>query len=165
MRRSVLTIRYTVLGILGSAAVQTALAAFSFWVVGVPHWPLLAFASFLLGLLQVGPVLVWGPIAIWLWLQDNTGMAIFLSVWGLIVVGLSDNAVKSLVVARGADLPTVLVFLGAVGGLLIWGIVGIFLGPVVLALCMELLLWWLEDEGRTDDGVIVEDGDIRETGA
>lgn len=147
--RSVLTIRYTVLGILGSAAVQTAIAAFAYVIVGVPHWPLLAFATFLLGLLQVGPVLIWGPLAVWLWLDGQTGMALFLGLWGLFVVGLSDNAVKAVVVARGANLPTSLVFLGAVGGLIIWGVVGVFLGPVILALCLELILWWL-GENSTD---------------
>jgi predicted PurR-regulated permease PerM len=143
--RSVLTIRYTVLGVLGSAAVQTAIAAFAYVIVGVPHWPLLAFATFMLGLLQVGPVLIWGPLALWLWLDGQTGMAIFLGLWGLFVVGLSDNAVKAVVVARGANLPTTLVFLSALGGLVIWGVVGIFLGPVILALCLELILWWLQE--------------------
>ena len=145
--RSVLTIRYTVLGILGSSAVQTAIATFAYWVVGISNWPLLAFATFLLGLLQVGPVLIWGPLALWLYLDEQTGMAIFLTLWGLFAVGLSDNFVKALVVSRGANLPTTLVFLGAFVGLLIWGVVGIFLGPVILALCLELVLWWLEDEG------------------
>ena len=145
-RRSVLTIRYTVLGILGSAAVQTAVAALAYWIVGAPHWPLLAFATFLLGLLQVGPVLIWAPLCLWLWLDDRTGMAVFLALWGLVAVGLSDNLVKAVVVARGADLPAILVFLGAVGGLLTWGIVGIFLGPVILALCLELALWWIGEE-------------------
>jgi predicted PurR-regulated permease PerM len=144
--RSVLTIRYTVLGILGSAAVQTAVAAFAYWLVGAPHWPLLAFATFLLGLLQVGPLLIWAPLCLWLWLDERTGMAVFLALWGLVAVGLSDNLVKALVVARGADLPAILVFLGAVGGLLTWGIVGIFLGPVILALCLELALWWIGEE-------------------
>ena len=144
--RSVLTVRYTVLGILGSAAVQTAVAAFAYWLVGAPHWPLLAFATFLLGLLQTGPVLVWLPLSIWLWVEGQTGMAIFLAIWGLVVVGLSDNLVKALVVARGADLPAILVFLGAVGGLLVWGIVGVFLGPVIIALCLELMQWWLGAE-------------------
>jgi predicted PurR-regulated permease PerM len=123
--------------------VQTAVAAFAYWLVGAPHWPLLAFATFLLGLLQTGPVLVWLPLSIWLWVEGQTGMALFLAIWGLIVVGLSDNLVKAAVVARGADLPAILVFLGAVGGLLVWGIVGVFLGPVILALCLELMQWWL----------------------
>jgi predicted PurR-regulated permease PerM len=142
--KSVLTIRYTVLGILGSAAVQTVVAAFAYWIVGAPHWPILAFVTFLLGLLQVGPVLIWAPLAAWLWIDGQSGLAIFLVIWGLFAVGLSDNLVKALVVSRGAHLPAILVFLGAIGGLLAWGIVGIFVGPVVLALCLQLTLWWLD---------------------
>lgn len=148
--RSVLTIRYTVLGILGSAAVQTAVAAFAYWLVGAPHWPLLAFLTFMLGLLQIGPILIWLPLAIWLGMEERMGMAIFMGLWGLFAVGLSDNVVKALVVARGADLPAILVFLGALGGLLVWGVVGIFLGPVILALCLELVLWWLGWDRETD---------------
>jgi len=145
-RRSVLTIRYTVLGILGSAATQAGVAAAAYWFVGAPHWPLLAMATFMLGLLQVGPVLIWAPLSLWLWLDGQTGMAIFLVAWGLLAVGLSDNLVKALVVSRGANLPAIMVFLGAVGGLLVWGIVGIFLGPIILALCYEMALWWLGEE-------------------
>jgi predicted PurR-regulated permease PerM len=103
-------------------------------------------ATFLLGMLQVGPVLIWAPLSLWLWLDGQVGMAIFLAIWGLFAVGLSDNVVKSLVVSRGANLPAILVFLGAVGGLLVWGIVGIFLGPIILALCHELTLWWLGED-------------------
>lgn len=146
---SVVTIRYTVLGILGSAAAQTAVASFAYWLVGAPHWPLLAFATFLLGLLQIGPILIWAPLCLWLWWDDRTGMAVFLALWGLIAVGLSDNVVKAAVVSRGADLPAVLVFLGAIGGLMTWGIVGIFLAPVILALCLELTLWWIGEERGT----------------
>ncbi len=149
--RSVQTIRYTVLGVLGSAAVQAGVAAFAYWLVEAPHWPLLAFATFMLGLLQVGPVLIWAPMAVWLWMNDQTGMAIFLVLWGLFAVGLSDNLVKALVVSRGANLPTILVFLGAVGGLFVWGVVGVFLGPVILALCLELILWWLGEERSEDE--------------
>lgn len=145
-RRSVLTIRYTVLGILGSAAVQASVAAAAYWFVGAPHWPLLGMATFMLGLLQVGPVLIWAPLSLWLWLDGQTGLAFLLVIWGLFAVGLSDNLVKALVVSRGANLPAIMVFLGAVGGLLVWGIVGIFLGPIILALCYELTLWWLGED-------------------
>jgi predicted PurR-regulated permease PerM len=144
--RAVATIRYAVLGILGSAAVQAGVAALAYWFVGAPHWPLLAMATFLLGMLQVGPVLIWAPLSLWLWLEGQFGMAIFLALWGLFAVGLSDNVVKALVVSRGANLPAIMVFLGAVGGLLVWGIVGIFLGPIILALCHELTLWWLDED-------------------
>lgn len=149
-RRAVVTIRYTVLGILGSAAVQAGVASVAYWFVGAPHWPLLALATFILGLLQVGPVLIWAPLSLWLWLDGQTGLAVFLVIWGLLAVGLSDNLVKALVVAKGANLPAIMVFLGAVGGLLVWGIVGIFLGPILLALCYELTLWWLGEDDTSD---------------
>lgn len=152
--RAVLTIRYAVLGILGSAAVQASVAAAAYWFVGAPHWPLLAMATFMLGMLQVGPVLIWAPLSLWLWVDGQSGMAISLTLWGLFVVGLSDNVVKALVVSRGANLPAVMVFLGAVGGLIIWGIVGIFLGPVILALCLELTLWWLGEDHPTEEPAI-----------
>jgi len=152
--RAVLTIRYAVLGILGSAAVQAGVAAAAYWFVGAPHWPLLAMATFLLGMLQVGPVMIWAPLSLWLWADEQSGMAIFLALWGLFAVGLSDKVVKALVVSRGANLPAVMVFLGAIGGLIIWGIVGIFLGPIILALCYELTLWWLGEDQFTEEPAV-----------
>ena len=143
-RKAVITIRSTVLGLLGSAAAQTAVASFAYYLADVPHWPILSMLTFMLGLVQIGPILIWLPISFWLWSNGQIGMAIFVSLWGLVVVGLTDNLVKSLVVARGADVPALLAFLGAVGGLLSWGVVGIFLGPVILAVCYQLALGWLE---------------------
>lgn len=144
--RAVLTIRSTVVGILGSAAAQTAVAAVAYWFVDAPHWPILALVTFILGMLQVGPVLVWLPVAIWLWSTGETGLAIFMVAWGIIPIGLVDNLVKTAVMSRGAQLPAILAFLGAIGGLFTWGIVGIFLGPVIVAVCHQLFLRWLEDE-------------------
>ncbi len=152
--RAVATIRYTVLGLLGSAAAQTAVASFAYYIVGVPHWPVLALLTFMLGMIQVGPILIWLPISFWLWSNDQIGLAIFMTAWGLVVIGLTDNVVKSLVVARGANVPAILAFLGAIGGLLTWGVVGIFLGPVILAVCYELTIRWIgkaDAEGRLHD--------------
>lgn len=143
LTRSVATIRSTVFGLLGSAALQTLVASVAYVIVGAPHWPILALLTFMLGLLQVGPILIWGPLAVWLWSGGQTGMAIFLAIWGLVVVGLTDNVVKTAVMSRGADLPAILAFLGAIGGLLTWGIVGIFLGPVIVAVCYQLILRWI----------------------
>jgi len=151
-RSAAQTIRFTVLGLLGSAAVQTGVASFAYWLAGVPHWPVLSLVTFMLGLVQIGPILVWLPIAFWLWSGGHVGMAVFMVIWGLLVVGLSDNLVKSLVVARGANIPAILAFLGAVGGLLTWGVVGLFLGPVILAVCYQLTLKWLEAEADDTAG-------------
>ncbi|WP_425052013.1 AI-2E family transporter [Psychromarinibacter sp. S121] len=144
--QAVVTIRSTVLGVLGSAAAQAAVASVAYFIVGVPHWPILALLTLMLGLIQVGPILVWLPIAFWLWSNEAIGMAIFMCVWGLLVVGLTDNVVKSFVVSRGAHLPAILALFGAIGGMLTWGVVGIFLGPVILAVCYQLVTKWMESE-------------------
>ncbi|MDU8946577.1 AI-2E family transporter [Ovoidimarina sediminis] len=140
---SVVTIRSTVFGLLGSAFVQTALASLAYWYIEAPHWPVLSLLTFMLAMIQIGPILIWLPLAIWLWSNDQIGLAIGLSAWGLIVVGLSDNLVKTLALSRGAELPAILAFLGAVGGLITWGIVGLFLGPVIVAVCYQILLRWI----------------------
>lgn len=150
--KSVQTIRSTVFGVVGSAAAQAVVASFAYYLAGAPHWPILSLLTFILGLIQIGPMLVWVPVAIWLWVNGHTGMSVFVAVWGLVVVGLTDNVVKTLVVSRGADLPAILAFLGAIGGLLTWGIVGLFLGPVVVAVCYQVMLQWLHHETEITDG-------------
>ena len=140
---AVVTIRSTVFGVLGSAFVQTALASVSFWFVGAPHWPVLAMITFILAMIQIGPILVWVPLSIWLWGEGETVLAVALVAWSVGVVGLSDNLVKMVMVSRGADIPSILAFLGALGGFLTWGIVGLFLGPVVIAVCYQITMLWL----------------------
>jgi predicted PurR-regulated permease PerM len=146
VEKSILTIRTTVFGLLGSAAVQAVVASFAYWLAGAPHWPILAMLTFMLGLIQIGPVLIWLPLSIWLWSDGQIGMSVFVSLWGLIVVGLSDNVVKTLVVSKGSDIPAILAFLGAIGGLVTWGIVGLFLGPVIIAVCYQITLAWLHSD-------------------
>lgn len=145
---AVVAIRSTVEGLLGSAAVQTAVATVAYVFVGLPHWPVLALATFVLAMVQVGPVLIWAPAALWLWMTDQPGLAAALALWGLVVVGLSDNVVKAVVVSRGAHIPALLAFLGAVGGLLTWGIVGIFVGPVILGVAYQLVVQWVDEAER-----------------
>jgi predicted PurR-regulated permease PerM len=79
-------------------------------------------------------------------MTDQPGFAIFLVVWGILVVGVSDNVVKALFVSRGAQIPALLAFLGALGGLLTWGIVGIFVGPVIVGVVYQLVVQWVETE-------------------
>ena len=143
-RHAVATVRSSVLGLLGSAAVQAALVSVAFWIADIPHWPLLSLATFILAMIQIGPVLVWAPAAAWLWWVDQPWMAAFVVAWGIFVVGLSDNVVRTVIVSRGTEMPALLAFLGALGGLLTWGIVGIFVGPVILAVCHQLVVQWME---------------------
>jgi predicted PurR-regulated permease PerM len=144
------TVRSTVLGVLGSAAVQTAAAVLAYAFVDAPHWPILALVTFLLAMVQIGPVLVWGPLTLWLWTEGRAAEALFMAAWGGLVVGMADNVVRTLVLSRRTRLPAILGFLGALGGLLVWGLVGLFVGPVVIAVCHRLLMTWAEHERRRE---------------
>lgn len=143
---SVRTTRHTVIGVLGAALAQTLVATFSYVVAGVPGWIIWAGITFILSLIQIGPALVFVPISIWLWTQDELGMAIFVLLWGVVVVNLVDNIVRPWLVSKGAHIPAILAFLGALGGLVEWGLVGVFLGPVVVAVCYQMILKWIEPD-------------------
>lgn len=147
---SVDTTRIAVLGVLGAALAQTLVATFSYVVAGVPGWLLWAGVTFILSLIQIGPVLVWLPMSLWLWTQDQSYMAAFVFLWGLIVVNVTDNIVRPLLVSKNSDMPASLAFLGAVGGLMAWGVVGVFVGPVIVAVAYELVIKWLEPETLPD---------------
>lgn len=143
---SVVTTRQTVIGVLGAALAQALVATFSYVVAGVPGWIIWSGITFILALIQIGPALVFVPISIWLWSQGQPGMAVFVLLWGLLVVNLVDNIVRPWLVSKGAHMPAILAFLGALGGLVEWGLVGVFLGPVVVAVCYEMILKWIEPD-------------------
>ena len=105
-------------------------------------------AVWLLCIAQVGPSPVLLPAVVWLYWSGETGWGTFLLVWSLIVV-TRDNVLRLMLIKRGADLPLLLIFAGVIGGLLGFGLVGIFVGPVVLAVAYTLLFAWLDD-ARTD---------------
>lgn len=137
------TIRATVLGLLGAATAQALLASVAYYASGVPHWGILTALTFLLAFIQIGPLLIWIPICIWLWASDQIALAIFVGAWCGVIVGSADNVIKAYFVSRQSDLPGLLAFMGAVGGLLTWGIIGVFVGPVIVAVCYQLWLSWL----------------------
>jgi len=86
---------------------------------------------------------VWIPAALWLYSQGSTGMAIFLAIWGALLVSSIDNFVKPYLISRGGTLPLLLVFMGVLGGLFAFGFIGVFLGPVILAVAYVLLSEWV----------------------
>lgn len=141
---SATTVRATVVGVLLASAAQSAVASVAYIASGVPHWVILSGLTFLLAMFQIGPVLIWAPIAVWLGLQDQIGLMVFVILWGVFAVGLTDNLVRTVFVARTSEMPGLLAFMGAVGGLFAWGIVGVFLGPVILAVCLKLVTEWIE---------------------
>ena len=137
------TVRNVVLGILGTALVQGVLAAIGFWIAGIKAAPLLGLLTFLMSPVPVGPPLVWVPAGLWLINSGDTGWGLFVLAWGALVVSTIDNVIKPLIISRGSDLPFVLVLLGVLGGAVAFGFIGVFLGPVLLAVGYALLRAWI----------------------
>lgn len=138
------TVRGVVIGIVGTALAQGALAAAGFLIAGVPAALLLGGLTALLSLIPGGPVVVWLGATIWLLSQQQLGWAIFMAIWGALMVSSIDNVLRPLLISRGASLSFALVFVGVIGGLLAFGFVGVFLGPTLLALTWRLWNTWIE---------------------
>jgi predicted PurR-regulated permease PerM len=138
------TVQSVIYGMIGTAAAQSVAATIGFVIVGLPGAPALGAATFLLSVVPVGPPLVWGPGAVWLLRQGQPGWALFLAVYGMVVISGIDNVVKPMIISRGVQLPFVLVLLGVLGGVLAFGFVGIFLGPTILAVSLALGRHWVQ---------------------
>jgi len=136
------TVRGVMYGLLGTALAQALVAVIGFLIAGVPAVALLGIATFILSLVPVGPPLIWGGAAIWLFNDGQTGWAIFMVIWGAVLISGVDNVVKPVLISRGSSLPFLLVLLGVLGGVLAFGFVGIFLGPTLLAVLYSLLQTW-----------------------
>jgi len=133
------TVRGVMYGLLGTALAQSVVAAVGFLIAGVPAVALLSVATFLFSLIPVGPPIIWIGATIWLFDHGQTGWAIFMAVWGVLLISGVDNVVKPLLISRGSSLPFILVLLGVMGGVLAFGFVGLFIGPTLLAVGMGLL--------------------------
>lgn len=138
------TVIGVVYGILGTALAQGTLAAIGFLIAGVPGALLLGLATFFMSVTPVGPPLIWGPAAIWLFYHGSTGWAIFLIFWGVLIIGLIDNVLKPMLISRGSSLPFILVFLGVLGGVVAFGFIGVFLGPTLLAVGYRVVTEWAD---------------------
>jgi predicted PurR-regulated permease PerM len=136
------TVRGVMYGLLGTALAQALVAALGFAIAGVPAVLLLGFATFVMSLVPVGPPIIWGGAAIWLFNQGEAGWGVFMLVWGLILISGVDNVVKPMLISRGSSLPFLLVLLGVLGGVLAFGFVGLFIGPVLLAVGYSLMREW-----------------------
>ncbi|MBY3755099.1 AI-2E family transporter [Azospirillum formosense] len=136
------TINGVVHGVLGTALVQAIAATVGYWIAGIPGVLFLGFVTFFLTLVPMGPVLIWLPAAIWLASQGRTAMAIFLVAWVGVLVGSLDNVLRPILIGRSSDLPFIIIFLGIIGGLVAFGLIGIFLGPTLLAVAYGLIREW-----------------------
>jgi predicted PurR-regulated permease PerM len=133
-------VRGTVYGILGTAIVQGILTAFGLWLTGVPRAVLLGAIAGFLSVLPIGAPLIWIPSALWLLTSGHTGWGIFLGVYGVLAISGSDNVIRPYFISRGAQLPFLLTLLGVLGGALAFGLLGIFLGPVLLGVGFTLVV-------------------------
>ena len=143
VRLAAQAIRGVALGVVVTAIVQAALAGIGLAVAGVPVAALLAAVAFVLCIAQLGPGLVLAPAVAWLFWQGAVGAGTGLLLWTLVVVTL-DNVLRPLLMTKGANLPMLLMFAGVMGGLLAFGLIGIFVGPVVLAISYTLLGAWID---------------------
>jgi predicted PurR-regulated permease PerM len=135
------TIRAVVYGILGTSLLQGVVAAIGFAIAGVPGAVSLGFVTFILSLMPGGPLMVAGPAAFWLYRQGSTAWAVFMMAWG-VMVGAMDNVVKPVLISRGGSTPMILIMLGVLGGALAFGLIGMFLGPTLVALGYSLFEQW-----------------------
>ncbi len=139
------TIRSVALGIVLTALIQAAVAAIGFVVTGVPAPVLLGAVIFILVLAQLPSLLVMGPAVIWLYWKGDPVWGTVLLVWTIVVGGI-DNIVRPLLIRKGVELPLLLILTGVIGGLIAFGILGLFIGPVVLAVTYRLLEAWVVSE-------------------
>jgi len=137
------TVRSVSIGLVGTASVQALVAAVGFVIAGMPGAAVLGFATFMLALVQVPTFLIWLPSAGWLYYSGESGSAVFLVLWGLLFVNTVDNFLRPYLISRGAKLPFALILMGVLGGLLAWGIIGLFIGPTLLAVAYSLARSWI----------------------
>ena len=161
---SAATVKGIVYGVLGTNLVQAMLAALGLRLVGVPSALFLGFVLFFLSLIPLAPALIFIPSIIWLVQQDATSGAIFLAVWYIAVFMLLEGVLRSYLISRGGQLPLLLVFLGILGGVVSFGLLGIFLGPTLLAVAYALLREWNAAESRMTEEEEEEDRARRRAG-
>jgi predicted PurR-regulated permease PerM len=137
-------IRAVALGVGVTAVVQTVLGGIGLAVAGVPAAGFLSAVMLILCIAQLGPALVLFPAVAWTYWTGESAWGTVLLIWSLVVTAL-DNVLRPVLIKRGADLPLLLIFAGVIGGLLGFGLIGIFVGPVVLAVTYTLLEAWIED--------------------
>jgi predicted PurR-regulated permease PerM len=138
-------IRSVALGVVVTAVLQSVLGGIGIALAGVPFAAVLTAFMFMLCIAQLGPLPVLVPVVIWLYWSGASGWGTFVLVW-TIIVGSLDSVLRPLLISKGAHLPLVLLLAGVIGGLIAFGLVGIFLGPVVLAVGYTLLQSWMAEE-------------------
>ena len=146
------TIRTVAFGIVGVSALQALLTGIGLAVAGVPAPALLSFFVLVLGIIQIGSAIVWIPAVIWGWFTMETSHALMFTAY-MLPIGLIDNILRPLVMVRGMQTPVPVTLIGVLGGILAYGITGLFLGPIVLAVLWELGLAWVAEQNEREEGL------------
>ena len=144
------TIRGVALGVVVTALAQTVFSGLGLVIAGVPFVVVLTGAMLIMSIAQIGVMPVLGCAVAWLYWSGASGWGTFLLVW-TIVAGAMDNFLRPILIRKGADLPLLLIFAGVIGGLLALGLIGIFVGPVVLAVADALLNAWIDADEKQDE--------------
>ena len=138
------TVTGVMVGIVGTAAAQALVAMIGYMIAGVPAVVVLTVATFFFSMVPVvGATLIWLGAAAWLYDVGQTGWAVFMVLWGMFGISSVDNFVKPILISRTSSLPLLLIVVGVFGGVLVFGFIGLFLGPTLLALGQVLIWEWL----------------------
>ncbi|WP_309228546.1 AI-2E family transporter [Roseomonas sp. KE2513] len=147
--------RGVVYGLLGTAVVQGVMTALGLWLAGVPHPALLGLLAGVISILPIGAPVVWIPATIWLFVNGSTGWGIFMGLYGAFGISSVDNFIRPWLISRGADLPLLLTLLGALGGAFAFGFLGLFLGPVLLAVAYTIIRDWTSEREPRSSSLIL----------
>ncbi|NOQ65151.1 MAG: AI-2E family transporter [Methyloprofundus sp.] len=143
------TIRSVTQGVLGVALIQAVLAGIGMYFMGIPGWGLWTVCILVLAVAQLPPFIVLLPAILYAFSVSATTPAVVFTVWS-VLVGMSDSFLKPLLLGRGMDTPTLVILLGAIGGMMLFGILGLFVGAIMLAIGYELFMNWLNKEENSE---------------
>jgi predicted PurR-regulated permease PerM len=138
------TIRAVSRGVIGISVLQALLAGIGLMVAGIPQASLITFGVLVFGIIQIGPSIILIPVVIWAWTFMGTLPALLFTAY-MVPVNLLDNLLRPIVMGRGLKTPILVILIGVIGGTLAYGITGLFLGPIVLAVIWELFVSWIEE--------------------
>jgi predicted PurR-regulated permease PerM len=144
------TIRSVSRGVIGIALLQAFLGGAAFLVAGVPAAGVLAFVALLLGILQIGPAILFVPVVIWSWTAMEPMHALLFTAY-MVPVSLIDNVLRPFLMARGLTTPMPVIMVGVIGGMIAYGILGLFFGPVVLSVAWVVLVAWVQGDADTGE--------------
>lgn len=147
-------VRGVVLGVLLTAITQAIVGSIGLLITGVPAAALLTAVMFILCLAQLGPLLVLIPAIVWLYASGQAGMGTVLIVFS-VVAGTIDNVLRPFLIRRGANLPLLLIIVGVIGGIIAFGVIGLFVGPVILAVTYTLAKAWVSEEVPVEETSLV----------